>query len=168
MHLVGYNYNKVRVCVCVCDCLSVSLCFWGQVMYNNISVVNSVHFLKSWVQKWHFASYEDDHGKCRKTFVCITMVAVMASFKIPFDQNPGGMLLPSQGFVTNLRGCQNELKFCVVFFSLSCVRERYLTKNSTPEKFIHKFYYHVPIFIEWYFSNFRPVTCFSVTIPDAV
>ena len=38
----------------------------------------------------------------------------------------------------------------------------------TPEKFIHKFYYYVLIFIELYFSNFRPLTCFSVMIPDAV
>jgi len=36
------------------------------------------------------------------------------------------------------------------------------------EKIIHKFYYYVLIFIELYFSNFRPLTCFSVTIPDAV
>jgi len=35
-------------------------------------------------------------------------------------------------------------------------------------KFIHKFYYHLLIFIELYFSNFRPLTCFSVMIPDAV
>jgi len=35
-------------------------------------------------------------------------------------------------------------------------------------KFIHKFYYYVLIFIELYFSNFRPFTCFSVMIPDAV
>jgi len=35
-------------------------------------------------------------------------------------------------------------------------------------KFIHKFYYYVLIFIELYFSNFRPLTCFSVMIPDAV
>ena len=27
---------------------------------------------------------------------------------------------------------------------------------------------HVLIFIEFSFSNFRPLTCFSVTIPDAV
>ena len=26
----------------------------------------------------------------------------------------------------------------------------------------------IKIFIELYFSHFRPVTCFSVTIPDAV
>jgi len=38
----------------------------------------------------------------------------------------------------------------------------------TPEEFIQTFYYYVLIFIELYFSNFRPVTCFSVMIPDAV
>ena len=38
----------------------------------------------------------------------------------------------------------------------------------TPEKFTHKIYYYVLIFIELYFSNFRPLTCFSVMIPDAV
>ena len=38
----------------------------------------------------------------------------------------------------------------------------------TNEKFIHKFYYHVLIFIELYFSNFRPLTCYSVMIPYAV
>jgi len=38
----------------------------------------------------------------------------------------------------------------------------------TPKKLIHKFYYYVLIFIELYFSNFRPLTCFSVMIPDAV
>ena len=37
-----------------------------------------------------------------------------------------------------------------------------------PEVFIHKFYYYVLIFIESYFSNFRPLTCFGVTIADAV
>jgi len=36
------------------------------------------------------------------------------------------------------------------------------------EKFKHKFYFYVLIFIELYFSNFRPLTCFSVMIPDAV
>ena len=38
----------------------------------------------------------------------------------------------------------------------------------TPEKFIHKYYCYVLIFIEMYFSNVRPLACFSVTIPDAV
>ena len=38
----------------------------------------------------------------------------------------------------------------------------------TPEEFIYNYYYYVLIFIEYYFSNFRPLTCFSVTIPDAV
>jgi len=100
-------------------------------MYNNINVVNSAHFLKSWVQERHFVPDEDDQGKCRKTFVHITMVAVVATFKIHFEQNPRGMLPPSQGFLTDLQGCQNKLKFFVVFFSFSCcVRERYLTKNS--------------------------------------
>jgi len=28
--------------------------------------------------------------------------------------------------------------------------------------------YYVLIFIELYFSNFRPLTCFSVMIPEAV
>ena len=35
-------------------------------------------------------------------------------------------------------------------------------------EFIYKFYYYVLIFIELYFSNFRPLTYFSVMIPDAV
>ena len=35
-------------------------------------------------------------------------------------------------------------------------------------KYIHKFYYYVLIFIELYFRNFRPLACFSVTIPNAV
>ena len=41
-------------------------------------------------------------------------------------------------------------------------------------KFTHKFYYYVFILIELYFSNFsyfsnfRPLTCFSVMIPEAV
>jgi len=38
----------------------------------------------------------------------------------------------------------------------------------TPEKFTHKFYYYLLIFTEFYFSNFRPLTCFSVMIPEAV
>ena len=38
----------------------------------------------------------------------------------------------------------------------------------TPEEFTYNFYYYVFIFIELYFSNFRPLTCFSVTTPDAV
>jgi len=38
----------------------------------------------------------------------------------------------------------------------------------TPEEFIYNFYYYVLIFIELYFSNFIPLTCFNVTIPDAV
>jgi len=35
-------------------------------------------------------------------------------------------------------------------------------------KFMHKFYYYVLVFIELCFSNFRPLTCFSVTIPNDV
>jgi len=31
-----------------------------------------------------------------------------------------------------------------------------------------KLYYHLVIFVELYFSNFRPLTCFSVMIPEAV
>ena len=31
-----------------------------------------------------------------------------------------------------------------------------------------KFYYYLLIFTELYFSNFRPLTCFSVMIPEAV
>jgi len=31
-----------------------------------------------------------------------------------------------------------------------------------------EFYYYLLIFIELYFSNFRPLTCFSVMIPEAV
>ena len=42
------------------------------------------------------------------------------------------------------------------------------------KKFTHKFYYHVLILIESYFnnfnyfSNFTPLTCFSVMIPETV
>jgi len=35
-------------------------------------------------------------------------------------------------------------------------------------KFMCEFYCYVLMFIELYFSNFRPLTCFSVMIPDAV
>ena len=33
-------------------------------------------------------------------------------------------------------------------------------------KFMCEFYYYVFILIELYFSNFRPLTCFSVMIPE--
>ena len=33
---------------------------------------------------------------------------------------------------------------------------------------INNFHYYLLIFIELYFSNFRPFTCFSVMIPEAV
>jgi len=33
---------------------------------------------------------------------------------------------------------------------------------------MYNFYYYVFIFTELYFSNFRPLACFNVTIPDAV
>jgi len=36
------------------------------------------------------------------------------------------------------------------------------------KKITYNFYYYVLIFIELYFSNFRPVTCLSVMTPDAV
>jgi len=35
-------------------------------------------------------------------------------------------------------------------------------------KFMCEFYYYLLIFIESYFSNFRPLTCFSVMILEAV
>ena len=35
-------------------------------------------------------------------------------------------------------------------------------------KYIYKSYYYMLIFIELYFSNFRPLTCLSVMIPEAV
>jgi len=35
-------------------------------------------------------------------------------------------------------------------------------------KFTNTFYYNLLIFIELYFSNFRPLTCFNVMIPEAV
>ena len=35
-------------------------------------------------------------------------------------------------------------------------------------KFMCEFYFYVLILIELYFSNFRPLTCFSVMIADAV
>ena len=40
--------------------------------------------------------------------------------------------------------------------------------QHTDVKFMCEFYCCVLIFIELYFSNFRPLTCFSVMIPDAV
>ena len=46
------------------------------------------------------------------------------------------------------------------------------SKIITPGKFTHKFYYYVFILIELYFSNFiyftnfRPLTSFSVMIPE--
>jgi len=49
-----------------------------------------------------------------------------------------------------------------------------VTVIITPEKFTHKFDQYVFIFIELnfsnfsYFSNFRPLTCFSVMIPEVV
>jgi len=36
------------------------------------------------------------------------------------------------------------------------------------EQIVVKFYYYLLIFIELYFSNFRPLTCISVMIPEAV
>jgi len=36
------------------------------------------------------------------------------------------------------------------------------------EQIVVKFYYYLLIFKELYFSNFRPLTCFSVMIPEAV
>jgi len=44
----------------------------------------------------------------------------------------------------------------------------YSSDVITPEKFTHKCYYYLLIFIDLYFSNFRPLTCFSVMIPEAV
>ena len=35
-------------------------------------------------------------------------------------------------------------------------------------KFMCEFYYYLLIIIELYFSNFRPLTCFGVMIPEAV
>ena len=35
-------------------------------------------------------------------------------------------------------------------------------------KFMCEFYYYLLIFTELYFSNFRPLTCFNVMIPEAV
>jgi len=46
--------------------------------------------------------------------------------------------------------------------------EHVIVKFITPEKFTHTFYYYSLIFIELCFSNFRPLTCFSVMIPEAV
>jgi len=40
--------------------------------------------------------------------------------------------------------------------------------EQTVAKFMCEFYYYLLIFIELYFSNFRPLTCFSVMIPEAV
>ena len=53
-----------------------------------------------------------------------------------------------------------ELKFICEFFGCDCC--------ILIGRFIHKFYYYVLIFIELYFGNFRPLTCFSVMITDAV
>jgi len=43
-----------------------------------------------------------------------------------------------------------------------------LTLNMLCHVFTHKFYYYLLIFMELYFSNFRPLTCFSVMIPETV
>ena len=40
------------------------------------------------------------------------------------------------------------------------IRRSKYTVNA-PVKFIHKFYYYVLIFIELYFSNFRPINLFQ-------
>jgi len=45
---------------------------------------------------------------------------------------------------------------------------QYYKYEQTVVKFTQKFYYYLLIFIELYFSNFRPLTCFSVMIPEAV
>jgi len=46
--------------------------------------------------------------------------------------------------------------------------EQTVVKFMCELKFTHKFYYYLLIFIELDFSNFRPITCFSVMIPEAV
>jgi len=55
---------------------------------------------------------------------------------------------------------QIVIKFIVNFTTIGII--------ITTEKFIHKFYYYLLIFIELYFSNFRSLTCFSLMIPEAV
>jgi len=45
---------------------------------------------------------------------------------------------------------------------------QYYKYEQTVVKFTQKFYYNLLIFIELYFSNFRPLTCFSVMIPEAM
>jgi len=57
-------------------------------------------------------------------------------------------------------------KICFTISFISCL---YMFRAViTPEKLTHKFHYYLLIFIELYFSNFRPLTCFSVMIPEAV
>jgi len=68
---------------------------------------------------------------------------------------------------------QIAVKFMCEFFGCDyCVL---LTVNMlchveviTSGKLTHKFYHYLLIFTELYFSNFRPLTCFSVMIPEAV
>jgi len=62
------------------------------------------------------------------------------------------------------------INFCIYLY-IRLLNNMLIVKKYTvitPEKFVHKFYYYVLIFIEFYFSNFRPITCFSVMLPDAV
>ena len=54
------------------------------------------------------------------------------------------------------------------FYKYEAMVVKFMYEFFTPEKFTHKFYYYVLIFIELYFSNFIPLTCSSVMIPDAV
>jgi len=62
-------------------------------------------------------------------------------------------------FMCEFFGCDYCILYCITVYYYTVI---------TPEKFTHKFNYYVLIFTESYFSNFRPLTCFSVTIPDAV
>ena len=59
--------------------------------------------------------------------------------------------------------------YCVLLtINMLCHIEVMFIQFITPKKFTHKFYYHLLIFIELHFSNFRPLTCFSVMISEAV
>ena len=68
--------------------------------------------------------------------------------------------------ITKIQFCKYE--HIVVKFMCENFGCDYCVLLSQPKKFTHTFYYYLLMFIDLYFSNFRPLTCFSEMIPDAV
>jgi len=64
--------------------------------------------------------------------------------------------------------CHNETSEWSKITKITKITKIQFYKYEHIEKFTHKFYYYVFILTELYFSNFRPLTCFSVMIPEAV